>query len=66
MGKARSEPVPEARRSRFPRWPRKGLSERARRVGLEGVAHAREELVEHTPDDDLHRGRGHGVSPSSD
>lgn len=63
--KARSEPVPEARRSRFPRWPRQGLSDKAKRVGLEGVAHAREELEEHTPDDELHRGRGHHI-PTSD
>lgn len=62
MGKARSEPVPDARRSRFPRWPRAGLSARARRVGLAGVANAREELDEHTPDDDLHRGPGHRIS----
>lgn len=66
MGRARSEPVPEARRIRFPRWPRAGLTDKARRVGLEGVAHAREELDEHTPDDDLHRGPGHRVPHEHD
>ncbi|MDH4171853.1 MAG: hypothetical protein OEW42_19895 [Acidimicrobiia bacterium] len=51
MRRVESEPVPESRRTRFPRWPRRLLSDDTRRVGLQGVAAAREELEQHSCDD---------------
>ncbi|MGI9601855.1 MAG: hypothetical protein ACR2QE_08215 [Acidimicrobiales bacterium] len=65
MGKVESELVPAARRTRFARWPRRGLSEHTRQVGLEGIAAAREELERHGCEGDGRGGAARGLSRRS-